>query len=107
MAFVGYQAEGTLGRQIQRGQDEITLGDTSGPRAERVSLRLNVETVDGFSGHADRQGLEPFVETSTRGRRRSSVSTASVHDEHSSHRRVPEVQQRTHNPKNLETFRLS
>ncbi|WP_305037593.1 MBL fold metallo-hydrolase RNA specificity domain-containing protein, partial [Haloferax sp. KTX1] len=63
MAFVGYQAEGTLGRQIQRGQDEITLGDTSGPRAERVSLRLNVETVDGFSGHADRQGPENFVKT--------------------------------------------
>ncbi|KZX49376.1 beta-CASP ribonuclease aCPSF1 [Haloarcula sp. K1] len=108
MAFVGYQAEGTLGRQIQRGQNEITLGDTSGPRAERVSLRLNVETVDGFSGHADRQGLESFVETM----HPRPEKILCVHGDASTTNQLSSAlyqkfNMRTHNPKNLETFRLS
>ncbi len=107
MAFVGYQAEGTLGRQIQRGQDEITLSDRSGPRAERVSLKMNVETVDGFSGHADRQGLETFVETMHPRPER----VLCVHGDESSTNQLSSAlyqnfNMRTFNPKNLETFRL-
>jgi len=30
LTFVGYQAEGTLGRQIQQGRDEISMNDTAG-----------------------------------------------------------------------------
>ncbi|WP_226009959.1 beta-CASP ribonuclease aCPSF1 [Halomicrobium salinisoli] len=107
MAFVGYQAEGTLGRQIQRGQDEITLSDRTGPRAERVSLKMNVETVDGFSGHADRQGLETFVETMHPRPER----VLCVHGDESSTNQLSSAlyqnfNMRTFNPKNLETFRL-
>ncbi|WP_225334363.1 beta-CASP ribonuclease aCPSF1 [Halomicrobium urmianum] len=107
MAFVGYQAEGTLGRQIQRGQDEITLSDRTGPRAERVSLKLNVETVDGFSGHADRQGLETFVETM----HPRPEKVLCVHGDESSTNQLSSAlyqnfNMRTFNPKNLETFRL-
>jgi len=108
MAFVGYQAQGTLGRRIQNGWDEIPMND-NGPnsRSETLSLRLNVETVDGFSGHADRQGLENFVKTMNprpekvlcvHGDERSvqDLSSALYHD----------YDMRTFAPKNLETFRF-
>ncbi|PSQ35772.1 beta-CASP ribonuclease aCPSF1 [Halobacteriales archaeon SW_10_66_29] len=61
LVFVGYQAQGTLGRRIQNGRRDLPLGN--GPRSSSVTLEMNVETVDGFSGHADRQGLENFVRT--------------------------------------------
>ena len=49
--FVGYQAEGTLGRQLIDGAKEIKLfGETVGVAAEAVEL-------PGISGHADREGL--------------------------------------------------
>ncbi len=65
LAFVGYQADGTLGRQIQRGEREIEVETLQSGRggAQRVTVELNmgVETVNGFSGHADRAGLMNFV----------------------------------------------
>ena len=49
--FVGYQAEGTLGRALINGEKEVTLfGETILVEAEICSLR-------GISGHADREGL--------------------------------------------------
>jgi len=61
MVFVGYQAEGTMGRKIQSGRDEITIADR-GDR-KRIKLNFDIETVSGFSGHADRAGLEEYVST--------------------------------------------
>jgi hypothetical protein len=49
--FVGYQAEGALGRKIQRGVKEIALEDNGKTRGYNINMR--VETVEGFSGHAD------------------------------------------------------
>ena len=49
--FVGYQANGSLGREILEGEKEVTLfGETIRVQAEIVSLK-------GISGHADREGL--------------------------------------------------
>ena len=56
--FVGYQAEGTPGRDIQK----------YGPRGgyvylegERVDIRAGVHTISGYSAHADQQDLIRFV----------------------------------------------
>jgi len=51
LILVGYQAEGTLGRQIQEGAKEIILND------HKVSIGLKVETFH-MSAHADRKQLE-------------------------------------------------
>ena len=53
--FVGYQAPGTLGRRIVNGEKQIKLfGD-------EYSVNARVEYIEGFSGHADQQGLINFV----------------------------------------------
>lgn len=61
LLFVGYQSESSIGRTIQRGRTDITLP----ARGKQVSLRIrmNIETVDGFSGHSDRRQLMKFIGT--------------------------------------------
>jgi KH/beta-lactamase-domain protein len=106
LVFVGYQAQGTTGRAIQRGKDSIPLPGDRG-RQERVPLTMDVETVDGFSGHADRQGLEDFVRTmNPRPEKVLCVhgDERSVQDLSSS--LYHEFNMRTFAPKNLETFRF-
>ena len=108
LTFVGYQAQGTLGDKIQKGHEQIPVQDPDDPRRNStLNLDMNVETVDGFSGHADRQGLENFVKTMNprpekvlcvHGDERSvqDLSSALYHD----------YNMRTFAPKNLETFRF-
>lgn len=57
--FVGYQAEGTIGRRIQKGWDEIPLND--GGNIVKIKMRMTLETCDGFSGHSDRRQLLNYV----------------------------------------------
>jgi len=59
IAFVGYQAEGTLGKRIQKGWEEIPLN--TGGNIINIKMNMNVETVDGFSGHSDRRQLLNFI----------------------------------------------
>ena len=59
MVFVGYQAEGTLGRRIQRGSRELTLNDSC--NIINIEMKMNVETCDGFSGHSDRRQLIGYL----------------------------------------------
>ena len=49
--FVGYQAEGSLGRRLQDGAKTVKLF------GEEIAVRANIATLHGTSGHADRDGL--------------------------------------------------
>lgn len=49
--FVGYQAEGTLGRQIVSGNPRVRI------HGREHTVRANVEEIHGFSGHADGPAL--------------------------------------------------
>ena len=57
LIFVGYQAEGTYGRRIQKGWREIPVG-----KKGTIIINMNVLTVEGFSGHADRKQLMNYVQ---------------------------------------------
>ncbi|MEF8776997.1 MAG: beta-CASP ribonuclease aCPSF1 [Haloarculaceae archaeon] len=110
LVFVGYQAQGTLGRRIQNGWDEIPMGNDNGRgrgRGNTLTLNMGVETVDGFSGHADRQGLENFVRTMNP----RPEKILCVHGDESSVQDLSsslyhDYNMRTFAPKNLETFRF-
>jgi metallo-beta-lactamase family protein len=53
--FVGFQAEHTLGRRIQAGQEAVRI---LGQEYER---RAEVESITGYSAHADRDELRSWV----------------------------------------------
>ncbi len=59
LVFVGYQAEGTLGRRIQKGWKEIPVSDNG--KTSMMQVNMEAITVDGFSGHSDRQQLIEYV----------------------------------------------
>ncbi|MGB9902703.1 beta-CASP ribonuclease aCPSF1 [Methanothrix sp.] len=59
LVIVGYQAEGTLGRRIQKGWKEVPL--TVEGKTQTVKMNMDVITVDGFSGHSDRNQLMEYV----------------------------------------------
>ncbi|QSW98487.1 beta-CASP ribonuclease aCPSF1 [Haloterrigena alkaliphila] len=106
LLFVGYQAEGTLGRRIESGRTEVSLEGGSG-RAERLTLYCRIESVSGFSGHADRAGLEQYVEEmNPRPERILCVHGDDQATDQLSSALYQQYDIRTHQPKNLETFRF-
>ena len=55
IVFVGYQAEGTLGKQLVQGATEIKLF------GETVVVNAQIHNLEGFSGHADQKGLLDWI----------------------------------------------
>jgi KH/beta-lactamase-domain protein len=58
--FVSYQIEGTLGRRVQKGVTEVTTMDNEGKMAV-AQVKLQVESIEGFSGHSDRRQLIAYL----------------------------------------------
>jgi metallo-beta-lactamase family protein len=56
LLLTGYQAQGTMGRQIQDGSKEVRIN------GQFVPVRANVVFIDGYSGHKDSDHLIQFVE---------------------------------------------
>ena len=53
--FVGYQSEGSLGRQLLDGASAVKLF------GETIEVRARICTIEGISGHADKKGLLHWV----------------------------------------------
>ena len=57
--FVGWQAENSLGRKIQKGYKEVPM-EIDG-RTKSVPLNMEVLTMDGLSGHSDYKQLMNYI----------------------------------------------
>jgi metallo-beta-lactamase family protein len=55
MLFIGYQAQGTLGRHLQTG------GKTARIDHEEYPVRCRVRSISGFSAHADEHELDAWL----------------------------------------------
>jgi metallo-beta-lactamase family protein len=53
--FAGYQAQHTLGRDIQQGNKQVWIDNTP------VTVNAQIHTISGYSAHADQNDLVKFV----------------------------------------------
>ena len=105
LCFVGYQAEGTLGRRLQKGFGEVPM--IIDGKTEMVKIGCEMVTIDGFSGHSDRRQLLEFVE-------QMNPKPKNIICHHGDYLKCNELGHslrekfrcRTYAPKNLETVRL-
>lgn len=54
--FVGFQAEGTLGRRILSGEKLVKIF------GEEIAVNAEIRYLDAFSGHADKNGLLEWID---------------------------------------------
>ncbi|MCY0867940.1 MAG: beta-CASP ribonuclease aCPSF1 [Desulfurococcus sp.] len=59
LIFVGYQAEGTLGRKIKDGSRSVTMVTEN--KVEVLHVELEVYSIEGFSGHSDQRELLDYA----------------------------------------------
>ncbi|MBF8983179.1 MBL fold metallo-hydrolase [Lutibacter sp. B2] len=55
VVFVGYQAQGTLGRQLKEGIKKVKL------LGEEIAVNAEIYSIEGFSGHADQKDLMDWL----------------------------------------------
>ncbi len=65
LIFVSYQGEGTMGRRIQKGWNEIPMRENNG-KTKVIKVNMDIHTIEGFSGHSDRKQLMRFVRAMSR-----------------------------------------
>ena len=105
LVFVCYQSEGSLGKRVQRGEKEINYSNSG--KNEMMFVKLEVHTIEGLSGHADRRELMNFL-------RRVSPRPKRVILNHGESSRCLDMASSAHKqfkietsaPKNLESIRL-
>jgi metallo-beta-lactamase family protein len=68
--IVGYQAPGSPGRRLQEGASSIRLN------GQNVSVRAKIESMEGWSAHADRDELLKFAEAALKDKRPKAIFTA-------------------------------
>ena len=68
LLIVGYQAAGSIGRQLQDGAKEITIGNVT------ITVRARIEVIHGYSGHRDVNGLLDYVSSTHRTLKRAFVT---------------------------------
>ena len=59
--LVGYQAVGTLGRQLEDGAKKVTI------YGQEIKVKARIEKIEGYSSHKDSDGLVAFVEKANEG----------------------------------------
>ena len=57
IVFVGYQAQGTLGRRIKEGEKVVKIF------GEEIQVNAEIYSLEGFSGHADREGIIRWIKS--------------------------------------------
>jgi len=105
LIFVGYQGEGTMGRRIQKGWKEIPLNIEG--KTHTMKLDLEIATIEGLSGHSDRNQLINYV-------RRLRSKPEKIIVTHGDNTKPLNLARTLHNffrvetlaPKNLEAIRL-
>lgn len=68
--MVGYQAPGTPGRRIMEGAPSVRIAGSE------VKIKAKIEKLEGWSAHADRDGLLKFAEAALAGKRTKTIFTA-------------------------------
>ncbi|MHC1598270.1 MAG: beta-CASP ribonuclease aCPSF1 [Candidatus Methanofastidiosia archaeon] len=104
--FVSYQAEGSMGSRVQKGWDEIPIRNGNG-RTEVINVKMGIHTIEGFSGHSDRNQLLKFV-------RKVNNGTEKVFTNHGESSKCIDLASavyknfriETRSPLNMETFRV-
>lgn len=61
--FVNYQVEGTLGRKVRDGVKNVNLVVEN--KIETITINMEVEAIEGFSGHSDQNQLLTYLENLT------------------------------------------
>lgn len=61
IVFVGYQAEGTLGRRILDGEKNISIF------GEKMIVQASIHNLPGLSGHADQKGILNWIKNIPKG----------------------------------------
>jgi metallo-beta-lactamase family protein len=102
LLFVGYQAEGTRGRALQGGNTEVKI------HGQMVPVKAHIETISGFSGHADYREILAWL----MGFNRPPKQTFIVHGEPDASRAMGEKIQKQLNwpvtiPKHGQSFELN
>lgn len=105
LIFVGYQSEGSLGRRIQNGLKELTIDEDG--KTKLLKIEMEIKTIEGFSGHADRRQLLGYSKKIYPKPKRAIL----VHGEESKIMNLATTLYEMFNfefstPKNLETIRL-